>query len=290
MSSRSSVFRELIPPPDVLETFESVLRLPYPILFDSATAMSPVARYSFVGADPRVVIRAKGLTVELNDLRNGTTVQREGRALDFVAELLDIMRQEQDDIYEERQQLIDIDLEELPPFRGGAAGYIGYEYGGVLEQLPKPETDDVAIPDVVIGLYDWVIAWDHAVGRAWIIGNNELQANTVMQLLEEHSMASVSDDQADTYKAMGQESPMFRVQPTLPPYGSTFTAASYSAAVEQVLGYIAAGEIFQANLSQRFHASSCHAIKSNTSQLGHYTADSMQSIRPHSHHIRLWRL
>ena len=49
----------------------------------------------------------------------------------------------------------------LPPFQGGAAGYIGYDYGASLERLPRPLYDDLDIPDVVLGVYDWVIAWDH---------------------------------------------------------------------------------------------------------------------------------
>src|SRR2546425_1625252 len=58
---------------------------------------------------------------------------------------------------------------ELPPFQGGAAGYIGYDWGAMLERIPRPRYDDLAIPDVVLGLYDWVIAWDHQGQRAWVI-------------------------------------------------------------------------------------------------------------------------
>src|SRR2546425_7181719 len=39
----------------------------------------------------------------------------------------------------------------------------------MLERIPRPRYDDLAIPDVVLGLYDWVIAWDHQAQRAWVI-------------------------------------------------------------------------------------------------------------------------
>src|SRR3989441_10143972 len=39
----------------------------------------------------------------------------------------------------------------------------------MLERIPRPRYDDLAIPDVVLGLYDWVIAWDHQGQRAWVI-------------------------------------------------------------------------------------------------------------------------
>ena len=52
-------------------------------------------------------------------------------------------------------------LDGLPPFQGGAAGYLAYDWGRVLERLPESRYDDLALPDAVLGIYDWVIAWDH---------------------------------------------------------------------------------------------------------------------------------
>src|SRR5213079_1439529 len=60
-------------------------------------------------------------------------------------------------------------LVELPPFQGGAAGYVGYDWGMMLERVPRARYDDLLVPDVQLALYDWVIAWDHPAGRAWII-------------------------------------------------------------------------------------------------------------------------
>ena len=57
----------------------------------------------------------------------------------------------------------------LPPFQGGAAGYVGYDWGLTLERLPSPRYDDLGLPDLVIALYDWVLAWDHESSRAWLI-------------------------------------------------------------------------------------------------------------------------
>src|ERR1035437_10634892 len=88
MNSRHLVVRELSSPPEVMGAFASLLGLPYPLLFDSTTAVTPVARYSFAMADPRLVVRAKGRHIEIHDCRAGTIVRREGRALDVVAELL----------------------------------------------------------------------------------------------------------------------------------------------------------------------------------------------------------
>ena len=37
------------------------------------------------------------------------------------------------------------------------------------ERVPRPRYDDLSVPDVLLALYDWVMAWDHAAGRAWVI-------------------------------------------------------------------------------------------------------------------------
>ena len=52
-------------------------------------------------------------------------------------------------------------VDRLAAVPGGAAGYIGYDWGLTLERLPSPRYDDLALDDVVVGLYDWVLAWDH---------------------------------------------------------------------------------------------------------------------------------
>src|SRR5207302_2052909 len=60
-------------------------------------------------------------------------------------------------------------LERLPPFQGGAAGLFGYDLCHHLERLPRPRHDEFEAPDLAVGLYDWVIAFDHIRERAWII-------------------------------------------------------------------------------------------------------------------------
>ena len=60
-------------------------------------------------------------------------------------------------------------IPELPPFQGGIAGYLGYDYGAILEHLPAPRHDDLNLPDAMLGLYDWVVAWDHSTRRSWLV-------------------------------------------------------------------------------------------------------------------------
>ena len=122
---------------------------------DSAATQHPDAQYSFLAADPLRVVRSKGPSTEIRNLPGGDWTPVEGEALSVARALLPSEPTEP--------------VPGLPPFQGGIAGYIGYDWGAVLERLPRPRYDDLAIPDVVLGLYDWIIAWDHRIGTAWLI-------------------------------------------------------------------------------------------------------------------------
>src|SRR5439155_1356010 len=57
----------------------------------------------------------------------------------------------------------------LPPFQGGAAGLFGYDLCHHLERLPRPRHDEFEVPDLAVGFYDWVVAFDHRANHAWLL-------------------------------------------------------------------------------------------------------------------------
>lgn len=57
----------------------------------------------------------------------------------------------------------------LPSFQGGIAGLIGYEAATWLESVGMPEANDLPTPAISLGLYDWSIAFDHQLGKGWLI-------------------------------------------------------------------------------------------------------------------------
>jgi len=212
------VVEELIPAPDVIATFERTAGLPHRILLDSASDPQRLGRYSFVAADPVMIFQSKG--------PDGPDPLLSAR--DWLAQW--------------RAEAIP----DLPPFQCGAAGYIGYDYGARLERLPSPRYDDLALPDVVLGIYDWVIAWDHLAGRAWII------ARAASRLRDVHAMLP-----SESVRAQGRPAAPRAPSYAMPGHGelrSSFSRDAYLEAVERVREYIIAGDIFQANLSQRLEA------------------------------------
>ena len=230
------------------------LDLPYLLLLDSAAMQQhPDAQYSFLAADPARVVRSKGTSTEI--LKNGSWAGVAGDALGVARALLPAEPV--------------ASLPGLPPFQGGIAGYIGYDWGAVLERLPRPRYDDLGIPDVVLGLYDWVIAWDHRAGDAWVISTGlpetgdrqEAKARERLTLVRERLAGTRGSAEARERRSMLGSPPTVRA-PSYPVAGieaaekiglrSTFTHRGYLDAVARVREYIVAGDIFQANLSQRF--------------------------------------
>jgi para-aminobenzoate synthetase component 1 len=247
-SRRSPLVEELVPPPDPVRCCELLEGLPHRLFLDSASRDPRLGRHSYLTADPFAVVRSdEGGPDPLASVRS--------KLAPFLCE----------------------SVPGLPPFQGGAAGYIGYDWGLALERLPAPAYDDLALDDVVLGLYDWVLAWDHVQSKAWLIstGMPETHPDARMRRATERAadVRARLDARKDriipeslvagSLQASGRE----RVAPTAPSYPiadgwwdsriairSSFTRAAYLKAVERVREYIFAGDIFQANLSQRFEA------------------------------------
>ncbi|HLA16012.1 MAG TPA: hypothetical protein VJZ72_03845, partial [Candidatus Limnocylindrales bacterium] len=57
-----------------------------------------------------------------------------------------------------------------PPFGGGLVGFLGYELRAALERLAVSARDDLGLPSMRLGLYDWVVAFDRTTGVSWLVG------------------------------------------------------------------------------------------------------------------------
>ena len=261
MSDRTApLVDNLGPAGDPIDAVSHFVDLPYLLFLDSATGDAlageahQLGRYSFLAADPARVVRSKGRLTELGGPGLAWTPLK-ADPLGAVRDLLVPFAADP--------------VPGLPPFQGGAAGYLGYDYGALLERLPAPRFDDLAIPDVMLGLYDWVIAWDHRLGTAWIVSTGLPEAGPGRRARARQRLAMVRE-RLGAPPATAVRSPAFphcgeRVEaPSYPVLGvdgaepiglrSTFTHRGYLDAVTRVRDYIVAGDIFQANLSQRFHA------------------------------------
>lgn len=118
------------------------------------------------------------------------------------------------------------------PF-GVAAGYLGYELGTYVENVPASSPDDIEIPDAWIGFYDQAIIFDH-VKRTILIPGTACQEMKTLILGACESSHAQPDVPAQTEAK------------------SSFTRTEYLGAVNRVKEYISAGDVYQVNLSQRY--------------------------------------
>ncbi|HEV8456181.1 MAG TPA: aminodeoxychorismate synthase component I [Gemmatimonadales bacterium] len=238
------------------------LDLPYLVFLDSAAQQHPDAQYSFLTADPVLIVRSKGATTEMRRREDAAWSRVSGDALRTARSYL--------------PGAVVEPVSGLPPFQGGLAGYIGYDWGAMLERLPAPRYDDLAIPDLVLGLYDWVVAWDHRIGTAWLISTGLPDTGIAQERRARERMDGVRErlggrtgGQVDGRTGGRADGILSATVPGLaaPSYPvegidgareiglcSTFTHRGYLDAVARVREYIIAGDIFQANLSQRFQS------------------------------------
>jgi para-aminobenzoate synthetase component 1 len=253
MSAVAPLVHELVPAPDPLEACARLQALPFLLFLDSAAPSEPAhcGRYSFLAADPVTAVRSKGqLTQQLVDGR-WTRV-----AADPLAHVRALVAPH-----------AAAPLAGMPPFQGGAAGYVGYDWGMMLERIPRTRYDDSRVPDVLLGLYDWVIAWDHVAQRAWVISTGIPERGTAREERAASRLAFVRDVLArDAGCKMRDASPRIPLPasrisaapsypvPDVPGVRSNFTREGYLDAVARVIEYVYAGDIFQANLSQRLEA------------------------------------
>jgi len=200
-----------------------------PIDLDHALRMGPWARWSIAGCEPFRTLRAKGREVEIAE-GDRAPERRRADAFRVLRELL--------------ARYAAPPVPSPVPFAGGAVGAFGYELGRLVERLPGRVEDDLRLPDLAIGFYDACALWDHATGRAYL---------AAVELENRPPAAERLERLAERLAAKPPEAPLLALGPGGEP-ASRFERGEYERTVARVVEYIAAGDIFQANLSQRFEA------------------------------------
>jgi para-aminobenzoate synthetase component I len=249
---------EVAPAPDPITCCEWLDGLPYRLLLDSAARTGRLGRYSFLTAAPVIIVSSRGRRTEIVDAIAGTTTVVDEDALAAVRRLAAPYRH--------------APVDGLPPFQGGVAGCIGYDWGLTLERLPEPRFDDLALPDTTLCVYDWVLAWDHATSRAWLISTGVPETDSTARAARARERATdvrswLSSGVGRVFRrgvrekasrGITERAPSYPVEagwwPSTLDLRSSFPRRGYLDAVQRVRDYIFAGDIFQANLSQRFEA------------------------------------
>jgi len=225
------------PNADVFELYGRMVRPDRPsFLLESGNGTSATARYSFFGNDPYLTLTGRGQKYQI--------------------ETADEVRTHHGSAFQALQQtLADSTIAKpdgLPPFYGGAVGYLGYDLVRSFESLPILAADDLQFPDLHMVFLDIVAAVDHQTRLLYLMycpPLSRFQAEPREKLYREGC-----DRLAELEARM--TSPVSPRAPSIWPGRASFVSSqsrdTYTARVRRCQEYIAAGDIYQANLSHRF--------------------------------------
>jgi len=187
-------------------------------LLESVHGGEQVSRYSFIGIQPRKIIKAG----------NGTE------------NVLDAVRQE---INSYRPVM----LPGLPRLVGGAVGYFSYDLVRQFERIPDNTLNDVAVPEAMFMIFDSVIIFDHVKPRLIVLVNAHNQGDPAAAYAEAgRRIDQLIERIRQPLPAVGRSEKVLDAE-----LQSTFTQPEFENAVEAAKEYIRAGDAFQIVLSQR---------------------------------------
>ncbi|MDU4695688.1 MAG: anthranilate synthase component I family protein [Paenibacillus sp.] len=225
---------------------------PYACVLESGKG----GRYTFLGLEPVSVIRGKGNEAVVHDLTaSGQALVRSGKPLELLRDWMAPYRSPA--------------VPGLPKFSGGAVGYLAYDVARSLERLPNRAQDDLGLDDYVWMRLEELWAIDQAQGDVYCVVHVPIASPDLEKLRESYRRAEVravrmarrwKDFYAATVGAESAAAPGGLA--TAPSSISdaelkrrrlavSMTQEAFEAAVRRVQEYIAAGDVFQVNLSLR---------------------------------------
>jgi len=210
-------------------------------VLESVVGGEEVARYSFLAANPREVFLAKGRSVQI--LRGGYVVEQHEHD-DPLVELERLMSR-----YHAPHR-----LPGMPRLLGGAVGYAAYDLVRFYEPLPAPPPDDRNLPDLLFGLYDTMVIFDHVYKTVRVVSHVHVDEDGVDAGYRAAQARIAQAVEALSKPALTTVSGIDTSGPPNIDYVSNMTREQFEQAVEACLEYIRAGDIFQVVLSQRLCA------------------------------------
>jgi anthranilate synthase component 1 len=206
----------------------------YAFLLESVEGGEHVGRYSFLGKDPFLILRARG---------SRTCIERSGAVTESDAPFVDTLRRLMADF---RSPFVP----ELPRFTGGAVGYLGYGASSWFEPvLGDLGTADDGADDAGFMLFDTILAFDHVQHRILIIANARITADDDLESLYQFACAKIAFLERELERSLS----VARASSTQAlEVRSNHTRERFEEQVRQAKEHIAAGDIYQVVLSQRF--------------------------------------
>src|SRR5690606_4422665 len=237
--------------PDLDTPITALLKLKRPghrvFLLESVEVGEKLARFSFLGRDPLYTFSAKGRHIEI---RGKERRDIEGDALEELRKFMDRFRGVPDP--------------ELPPFSGGAVGFVCYDAVRLIDNIPAAGRDDFHLPELHFGIYESFIVFDHIKHKLSIVASVLVDEFPDLEEAYASAAANIAALEAELAKPVPPQD-LVEAKPASAPgsqsagldtgWTSNFTPEAFKAGVARCKEYIKAGDAFQIVLSQRFSCS-----------------------------------
>jgi anthranilate synthase component 1 len=208
----------------------------YAFLLESVEGGEHVGRYSFLGKDPFLILRARD---------GATTIERAGKTTVVDGSFIETLRRLMADFQSPF-------VPELPRFTGGAVGYLGYGASSWFEPvLGHLGSSSDGADTAGFMLFDTVLAFDHVQHRILIIANARITPDEDLESLYQFACAKIEFLERELERGLSRppREPVAALK-----FESNYTKEAFEAQVRIAKEHIAAGDIYQVVLSQRFQA------------------------------------
>ena len=203
-------------------------------LLESVEGGEQVGRYSFLGKDPFLILRSRG---------GKTIVERMGEATETDTPFIPTVRELLAGFHSPY-------VPGLPRFTGGAVGYLAYDAAAWFEPVPLQATSD-SDEEAAFMLFDTVLAFDHVRHRILIIANARITGDENLESLYEFACTRIEFVERELDRTLSKAPPSHAAPLEVT---SNVSREEFERMVRTAKEYIAAGDIYQVVVSQRFEA------------------------------------
>ena len=223
-----TIFEELKIKLNPSEIFNAFVSDSYSVFLDNSLNSSSFSNYSYITSDPFLVVRSKG---------NVITIEEGENKKEFFGNPFKVL----DDLNKKYNFSDNIDI---APFQGGAIGFMSYELRHHIENMDLDSLDQLQIPEMCFGFYDWVISINHS---------NNIKTLIATVLSNDNHNSPIK--RIEWIKTKIKNSCRLKKQKNIikvRKLKSNFSRKVYLDLVRKVKNYIEQGEVYQVNVAQRF--------------------------------------
>jgi len=240
------VYREISADLDTpVSAFLKIKKGPYAFLLESVEGQEKIARYSFLGSNPSLIIKSKGKNIQIIYPGNRVSHFVSPRApLDEIKKIMKDFRAQA--------------IKGLPRFYGGLVGYIGYDMARFFEEIPDKNPDDLKLCDAIFILTDTILIFDHVNHTIKIVSNvilpkdSQKASQAKKAGLYYQAIKKIDSIQKDFNKSVIEKKQRDKKGIPKIKVTSNVKKPEFRDMVWEAKKYIKEGDIIQVVLSQRF--------------------------------------